>query len=400
MTITDLFKERQTNYYKRMSKYLKYVLNDHFVILVLFLGGATALAYQNYLKSIQVEAVLPRMILMIITVIAVFSGSIRTLIEPADAVFLLPKEKALNKLMKKNMVHSLIFHNSYMLLLGGVGAPILLETDYTGRIGLVFWLLFLVIWKTIYGLYIYYSLKQHKKTNNKNVLISMVSVFLISLTILLFFSVSIGFITSIISFFLYSFVVFKSDERESWNWEKLIETEQKRIQKIYSIINLFIETPYSKHRVKRLKSMDFLYAIPVLKKVPEIYYLSRMFIRNYNFSGLYLRLLVIGSIAIYFSENWIINSVISVLFLYLTGFQLVPLEQIIKKSIHFRLYPNSGNKLKSVQQLILMLLVISSLVYSLFSFNAGNTAVLGLLFLNSVFTLFFTYLYLPARLKG
>lgn len=124
-----------------------------------------------------------------------------------------------------------------------------------------------------------------------------------------------------------------------------------------------------------------------------------MFVRNYNFSGLYLRLLVIGSIAIYFSESWIVNSIVSVLFLYLIGFQLIPLKQIIRDSIHFRLYPAPNNKIKPTQHLILLLLIVSSLLFALSAVSAGAVPVIRLLFFNSTFTAFFIYIYLPARLK-
>ncbi|HAJ69889.1 MAG: ABC transporter permease [Alkalibacterium gilvum] len=399
MTISDLFKTRQTNYYKTLSKYLKYVLNDHFVILILFLGGATALAYQNYLESIHISAVVPRIILFLIISITLFSGSIRTLIEPADAVFLLPKEKKFDKIMKKNMIYSLFFHSLITLLVGIITAPILIAIGHIKGFGIAFWLLSLVFWKNIYVLNSYYSLKQHKRSTNKNIVILIVALFTITLALSLFMSALIGFLISAVLLVLFLLYVLKHAQTESWNWEKLIETEQRRIQKIYSVINLFVETPYSKHKVKRLKNLDFLYNIKVLKKEPEIYFLSRMFVRNYNFSGLYLRLLIIGNIAIYFSESWIVNSIVSVLFLYLIGFQLIPLKQIIRDSIHFRLYPAPNNKIKPTQHLILLLLIVSSLLFALSAVSAGAVPVIRLLFFNSTFTAFFIYIYLPARLK-
>ena len=125
-----------------------------------------------------------------------------------------------------------------------------------------------------------------------------------------------------------------------------------------------------------------------------------MFVRNYNFSGLYLRLVLIGSIALYFSNSWVINSVISVLFLYLIGFQLIPLRQPFKKSIYFRLYPNTDtDKINSIQKLILILLVGGTLVYSLASINSGWIAAGTVMLMNSLFIWLFIYGYLPKRLN-
>ena len=400
MTIKDLFKTRQSIYYKKMSKYLKYVMNDHFVILLLFLGGATGLAYQNYLETIQLNAVLPRVLLLLIIGLTIFSGSLRTLVEPADAVFLLPKEEAFNLVMKRNLTYSLIFHSVYTLLIGVLAAPMLRAIGHMDSEGTVFWLLTLVIWKAVHGIHAYYALKQHRNETGSIIRSIILTVSLLAVAVSLFLSILTGFVFAAVTLVFFAFFVFRYTQNERWNWELLIETEQRRIQKIYGIINLFIETPQSKHKVKRMKILDFLYALPLLKENTEIYFLSRMFVRNYNFSGLYLRLLLIGSIAIYFSTNWITHSIISGLFLYLTGFQLIPLRQTFRKSIYFRLYPDTDtDKIKTIQKLILLLLSGSTAVYSLASISSGSQAVLRLLLINSVFTVFFTTVYLPGRLK-
>ncbi|SFB83497.1 ABC-2 type transport system permease protein [Alkalibacterium subtropicum] len=400
MTMEDLFNTRQSLYYKKMSKYLKYVLNDHFVILLLFLGGATGLAYQNYLEAVQYDALVPRFLLLVIIGLTVFSGSIRTLVEPADAVFLLPKEKAFDRVMKKNLIYSLIFHSSYTLLIGGLAAPLLSAIGHMSSDGVVFWLMTLVCWKVIHGIHAYYSLKQHKSEISRNTRLIIGVVSLVGIMVSLFISILTGFIISVTTLGLFSLFVFQYNRSDSWSWEALIETEQRRIQKIYSIINLFIETPYSKHKVKRLKFLDFLYKLPVLDRNTEMYFLSRVFVRNYNFSGLYLRLLLIGSVVIYFSENWIIHTVISVLFLYLIGFQLIPLRQTFKKTVYFRLYPNTDtDKINTIKKLILLLLTGGSLVYSLAAVNSGILVLIRLLIFNGMFSLLFTYIYLPGRLK-
>lgn len=400
MTIGDLFKTRQSIYYKKMSKYLKYVLNDHFVILLLFLGGATGLAYQNYLEAVEYNALVPRLLLLIVIGLTVFSGSIRTLVEPADAVFLLPKEKAFDKVMKKNLIYSLIFHSFYTLLIGVLAAPLLSAIGHMESNGFVFWLLTLVCWKVIHGIHAYYSLKQHRSERGRTIRLIIGSVSIVGIMVSLFISVITGFLISVVTLGLFFLFVFQYSQSDSWNWETLIETEQRRIQKIYSIINLFIETPYSKHKVKRLKFMDFLYTLPVLDRNTEMYFLSRMFVRNYNFSGLYLRLLLIGSVVIYYSENWIINSLISILFLYLIGFQLIPLRQTFKKTVYFNLYPNTDiDKIETIQKLILLLLTGGSIIYSISSVNSGILAFMRLLLLNGIFSLFFTYIYMPRRLK-
>ena len=40
MTLESVLAKRRAMYQKRLSKYVKYVMNDHFVIAMLFLIGA------------------------------------------------------------------------------------------------------------------------------------------------------------------------------------------------------------------------------------------------------------------------------------------------------------------------------------------------------------------------
>ena len=400
MTIGELFKNRQSVYYKNLGKYMKYVMNDHFVILLLVLGGATGLAYQNYLEFVQPGAWLPRVLLLFIVFLVIFSGSIRTLVEPADAVFLLPKEKELNEVMKKNLLYSLLFHNFYTIILGILSLPLLNAVQQTNAGNQTFYIGALILWKSTHGIHAYYALKQHQDDKKRLIRYTIYILSLIGLYTSIFASVVIGFFIALTAALILAAYVFIYTKDENWDWEALIETEQRRTQKIYSIINMFIETPYSKHKVKRLKFMDFLFGFSAFTKNAEIYYLSRMFVRNYNFSGLYLRLVLIGSIALYFSNSWVINSVISVLFLYLIGFQLIPLRQPFKKSIYFRLYPNTDtDKINSIQKLILILLVGGTLVYSLASINSGWIAAGTVLLMNSLFIWLFIYGYLPKRLN-
>ncbi|MDZ7834272.1 MAG: ABC transporter permease [Alkalibacterium sp.] len=91
---------------------------------------------------------------------------------------------------------------------------------------------------------------------------------------------------------------------------------------------------------------------------------------------------------------------LSILFLYLIGFQLIPLRQTFRKSVYFRLYPDTDtDKLKTIQKLLQLLLAISALIFSLAAVSSGWTAMMTLLVVNSAFIWLFIYGYLPRRLS-
>lgn len=51
--MSSFFQKRLARHQKKMMKYMRYVLNDHFVLVCLFLIGGVGLYYSNWLKTLQ-----------------------------------------------------------------------------------------------------------------------------------------------------------------------------------------------------------------------------------------------------------------------------------------------------------------------------------------------------------
>lgn len=49
--MNNFFQLRLAKHQKKMMKYLRYVLNDHFVLVCLFLFGGVGFYYSNWLKT-------------------------------------------------------------------------------------------------------------------------------------------------------------------------------------------------------------------------------------------------------------------------------------------------------------------------------------------------------------
>ena len=50
--MNNFFQLRLAKHQKKMMKYLRYVLNDHFVLVCLFLFGGVGFYYSNWLKTL------------------------------------------------------------------------------------------------------------------------------------------------------------------------------------------------------------------------------------------------------------------------------------------------------------------------------------------------------------
>lgn len=88
----ELFNRRQGLFWQRCLGYLRYVLNDHFVLVLMVFLGFLALQYRQLLVEFPKEVVPVYLVLACVSALLFFSGKIATYVEEADKVFLLPKE--------------------------------------------------------------------------------------------------------------------------------------------------------------------------------------------------------------------------------------------------------------------------------------------------------------------
>lgn len=90
-SILGIWKTRIEEYVKETRSYLKYMLNDHLVIVMIFFLAGAASWYSKWLK--EMPEGFPAYWVMAVIFSFILTGSyVRTLIKEADLVFLLPLE--------------------------------------------------------------------------------------------------------------------------------------------------------------------------------------------------------------------------------------------------------------------------------------------------------------------
>src|SRR3954463_387246 len=132
-----------------------------------------------------------------------------------------------------------------------------------------------------------------------------------------------------------------------------------------------------------------------------LYLFARTFLRSSDYLGLFVRLTVIGVLAVYFISFGIGQLLLTILFIYLTGFQLLPLWNHHQNKLWVDLYPVSPrNKTASFHSLLMIILVIQTIIFALLILLKGEW-LYSLLVLGAglVFSYFFVYFYSRSRLK-
>ena len=401
--MSEFYKIRLNKHLKKMMKYMRYVFNDHFVLVCLFLLGGLGFYYSQVVKALPPQFFWGRPLILLIWLMTLLIGRIATLAEEADKVFILPKEIAMPTYLNRALIHSLWLPFVACLLIGGMTMPLVVISSGVAFSSFFYFLVMLWCLKVSHLFIQKYELYQISTAQYR----TMFSWWLISSVVIMgigLYSLPIlGSILALIQTVVFNYWIKKKVQAVSLDWEKMIRKEKSRMYRIYQFIHLFTDVPEISSSVKRRK-----YADPVLNKIKRttentyFYLYARSFLRGSEYSGLFLRLVLVAGVILFFLKEFWISMGVSILFVYLIGFQLIPIYAQFDYMVMTQLYPvPKQQKKKAVSQLVSILLLITVFLFSLFVLLAlprkidALFIVLTLIVEASLFAKF----YVPYRLK-
>ncbi|MFS0985290.1 ABC transporter permease [Enterococcus durans] len=398
--MNNFFQLRLAKHQKKMMKYMRYVLNDHFVLICLFLIGGVGFYYSNWLKTLTTPFQLGGVILSVLWLLCLYFGKFASFTRAADIVFLLPKEEEMRGYLQQAFRYSCIFPFIFLGLICGFSMPLLVVS--TGRPFTVFFFYLIMLW-CMKSSQLQIKRAEVFRIDNRHLLLWK-GAWAVSSLLMLFFSfywIWIGLVGAIAQAIIYGWFLWKKMDRRL-DWEKMVQIEEHRLHQIYQFINLFTDVPEITSKVKRRKYFD-----PLLERISKTpvntyYYLyMRRFVRGTDFSGLVFRLTLIGGILIASMSDVYFISGIGALFIYLIGFQLLPLYNQFRYMTLVKLYPvQEEQKKRAIQKLLLGVLLAVAILFGLLAaiVLSGVEKVIPLI-IYLVAAGLFVGLYAPARLK-
>ena len=104
----EVFAKRKQDFRQRCLKYLRYVLNDHFVLFLLIFLGFLAVQYNQLLRNFPSQSwpIIAGLVLFSVAILPF--GSIATYLEKPDQLFLLVQEQAVIEFVKGQIQRSYI----------------------------------------------------------------------------------------------------------------------------------------------------------------------------------------------------------------------------------------------------------------------------------------------------
>ena len=362
--MTGLFKTRLQRHLREMAKYLRLVFNDFFVFALLFLLGGLGYGYSNMLKTLKTGYWWAPVVALLVLVIVAQIGRFATLIEDADRVFLLPKERAMHAYLVAARRYSQGLAQATQVIAVFLLAPFMSVTMAWPVLSLVELGLAQIILKDALlrlDLASAYQVTGQTRMNRWEFkwLLSIV-VLAAGLWTLPLVAVGLALILDIAVAVWYA----QHWQKQQIRWREQIKIEDNRMLGIYRFFNMFTEVPMLAGTIKRRRYLDGLFKL--IKPRHDKFYLylySRGMVRGSEFSGLVVRLTVIGMLLLYFVRGEWLPVILAALFIYLIGFQLLPFFQQYEDIVFTHVYPIlPAQRLKSFVTLITLILSVAALL--------------------------------------
>lgn len=398
----EFYKKRLTSHMKELGRYMRYIFNGHIAVALLFLIAAIAYYYQAWLEQLP-ENFPTATVIGIVFGLVVSYSPVRTLLQEPDLVFLLPAEEKMQAYFRNSIIYSFLVQ-LYLILLAAAALGPLYSASFPDRVGNTYlWTIFILFIFKIANLLASWWVNKVRESLHRRL------EFFVRLLMNIFAfyflikgdMVAAGVVTVLFTvLFLYDYV--QSKKQPGIHWELLLEKDQNSMQSFYRMANHFTDVPHLRNQVKKRSWLVALLTrnIPFSQRASFDYLYRITFVRNGDYIGLYIRLILLGGIFIYLIPNLWVKLMFVLLFLYLCSFQMISLYQHHRTIIWLDIYPvdvevRKQALMKIIQQLGIIQSVIFALVFlPLGEFVGGLLAVV----VGVLFTFLFVNMYVKKKL--
>ena len=402
MNSAELFETRVRKYQKKSMKYMRYVLNDHFLIVLFFLFGFIMVQYSSWIQSIRVLE-LPLLGLIGALLASVpFFGGVATLLEPADGIFLSVVGQDFKVYLQKAIRRSWMLPILVMLAATGIIFPIVSQAFGTNLSMFVKLFLLQVFFKDLLfrcTKYAYRGVLHFTWMEKLGIyMIAVVNFFGMFLWISEGWSMVLLVIPVLLSIFVEQYY---GKAAFVYQFDKMIEMELERQQRIYRLFALFVDVPmlHKPHAHRRTYLDGVLKMLVGNQPSGHRYLVSRTVIRTSQYMSLLLQLAVVSFVVALFSQPYYWNFIVNALLMMLLGFQLVGVIQSANtQNSHFASLVDSNTRLQDDLSVLMLTMVVSGIVIGISS-AIGMRELIGLvgIVFYPIFGVFFTQFYLRFR---
>lgn len=363
MNSNVLWKERFSLFMQEMQRYMRYIFNGHFVIVLVIGLGGLAYYYSEWVDTLD-SSFPAALLLAVIMAIPLTNSPIYTFLKEPDMFFLLPVETKLNDYFRRSIRLSLVFQGYILLMFLAVSMPLYVAVE-DGQLKDFFYLFAILLVLKYFNIRIKWSILHFQEDSVRHIDSVVRYLLNFGLALLLFSKASIVFMFLLFAVLVVLFLYFeKATKHKLLKWELLIELENKRMMAFYRFANMFTDVPKLKEKIKRRQWLNPVMSLVGYRHDNTYSYLYvRTFCRSSDYLGLFVRLTLIGGFVLLSLTSLIPQIIGAGLFVYVTGFQLIAIRRQHENMIWHDLYPISESvKNQAVEKLLTNVLIVQGVI--------------------------------------
>jgi ABC-2 type transport system permease protein len=359
-----LWFDRLRGFWKEALQYGSYVARSGFLA---FLFGAFIVGIYAYNKILEtLPSSFPyAWITTPVLLLALAISPIRTFVKEADAVFLLPAERKMDRYFRKSWIYSFAFQAIIVMIACLAVWPLYRHCLGERKESLLLFLIFLLLNKSIHLLSSWHEgrlvFKRHRiQIQMLRWCLSLIIVYVLFGYGLILASIVLLFACSVI------LLLFRRASLHTIHWDYLVKAEQKHQAAHYLFFSWFVDVPQrvtqTKHRIL-LSKWTRLYAFKPSNTFLYLY--TKTLLRSDIFS-ITLRVTFIGFLLLVAIPNDIARVMIYFMVIYISNIQISALEQQHRYAFWLHLYPLKQEwQVKALSKIFFTLLVLQCSALSL-----------------------------------
>lgn len=329
MDFKALFKKRRQREWHWLLRHLKYIMNDHLLIALLFILGALVYYYAGWLAQKPEPSVALLLLWSALGAGLLQFGHLRTYFTGADIHYLTPLEPYWQKYFQAAYCQSLALPSLVLFLFGLASWPFLNRVFAVSGLGFFLLLFCLLSLKALSLLSEWAALTWQFKRKHTGLLSFFLAFFLLALflaygpmwglgALLLFTILSLLYYRPVFSARRFAFL-------------RILDREKEAEDRLRRFLAIFIDLPQQKIPSKRRKIFDVFLIRAEQKPEALAYLFSRHFWRGPEYVLLWLRLTLLGVVLLALLPLGPLALLVLIVFTFLSQVQLLPLGKLYRQ---------------------------------------------------------------------
>lgn len=336
MNLRELYAKRRSQFWSEVLPYLGYVIQSGVAVVFLFLLIAFSAWYTSLVQHIPPDLPIRWIMLVVLLPITVNSG-VRTYLQQADTVFLIPQESRMNQYFAKGWVGGTVYKIAGLILVVLTLWPLYIRSDQAPK-SLLASIVVLVVLKLLssYGSWKELSMTSRGAAAAYRALRWTIIALAIASWLWYPSLRSLLFIVLVGATYVASLSI---PAKHPVAWERLIQVERRQAGRVMMILSWFVNVPQREQRVYARRWLSrWGRGIPWRKDTAYRYLLIKSLVRSDIF-GILIRVGILGALLVWWTRGGMASSAVYLVSLMIAGLQLTSLRKLHHESFWLHVYP-------------------------------------------------------------